>query len=377
MHLGLIGNPENRRVAMFCEAARSLGVTVECLSWLEVLHHFRHRTDGGDTLLKRKISVFDQVRLEALGENEKVEQLVLEAGGTYSETLRHAQIGMMDQYYKGLCRILRWLASSGGDFQNHPNAICETFDKWESALRFESANLSRPKTLLAPQTWCGFNEFRQHFGQRHGRLFLKPRFSSSASGICAYRWQGQQQQLIAPIEIERSGGKLRLFNTLKVRSYTHLRDIQAILSRLLPQQMIAEQWIPKLSLNSRRCDLRIVVIDGTARHLVVRKSSSPMTNLHLGNERGALEELEEKIGVNRVDTCRDLATAAFGCFDGLTYAGVDIMLDSRRQPYVCEINSFGDLLPGISHLGQSTYEATLECVKKRFISSRDQVQLEV
>src|SRR5690606_20216253 len=105
---------------------------------------------------------------------------------------------------------------------------------------------------------------------------------------CAFQWGGVRMQLTAPIEIERKGAELRLFNSLRIKTFTKREDVTAILERLLPDGMLAEDWLPKARLADLDFDLRVLVIAGEARHIVVRQSRHPMTNLHLGNQRGEL-----------------------------------------------------------------------------------------
>ena len=229
------------------------------------------------------------------------------------------------------------------------------FDKWQAHARFTRAGLPRPVTELAP---TDASVFLAHCRSAPGgRLFLKPRYGSSASGCSAIRWQGNRIELNAPIEIERkANGRVRLFNTLRVRRYIDLGEIGTILERLLPQGMIQERWLPKATLPGGSVDLRILVVAGEARHRVLRQSRSPMTNLHLGNRRADTMELERVFPGALARACQ-LAVDAAACFPDSLYAGVDILLDTRGRVYVCEINAFGDLLPGLSDRGQTTFEA--------------------
>src|SRR5262249_31998569 len=157
---------------------------------------------------------------------------------------------------------------------------------------------------------------------QNGRLFLKPLHGSSASGVCALRWTPQRQQLVAPLKIESRNGRTILVNSLEVRTYTTLADIELILGLLLPQGMISEQWIPKLTLPGGAVDLRVLVIAGEARHWVIRQSRHPMTNLHLGNQRGDEAALREAIGSTNLEAAFRLAQDAAACFPDSLYAGV-------------------------------------------------------
>ncbi|MFN8607999.1 MAG: STM4014 family protein [Vulcanimicrobiota bacterium] len=323
---GILGNPENRRVQEYLSVARRLGRQPRCFSWRQWLRN------PGPLPVER-------LRIESPGEDAEVASLLIEAGGgPPGVRLEHGEIGYLAEYHQGFCRALEFL---GQPCQNPAAEIAVMFDKWACHQRFERAGLARPASCLASDGL---------FQAPQGRLFLKPLHGSSASGVCALRWNGSRRQLIAPIQL--AGGKF--YNSLRVRSYHEAGEIQRILDYLLPQGMIAERWIPKLSLAGGSTDLRVLVVAGEARHRVVRQSHSPMTNLHLGNRRGLEQELGEFL-----EPALGLAERAAACFPGCLYAGVDVLLDLKGRPLIGEINAFGDLLPNLRHRGECPYEAIL------------------
>jgi len=368
LRLCIIGNEENRRVRDFQAAAMELGLPKPpCVSWLTII-------DGDNSTLSRLATQFDLIRLESPGENEEVHRRLVSLGSGSDAVTLHGELAHLEAWHLGFSKLLDDVAMLPLSFQNSPANVLAMFDKWRSHLRFQTANLGRPKTELVPTDPSLFREFRQRFesragghqGRSSGRVFLKPRYSSSASGICAYRWFGDQEQLIAPIEIDRSTVRPKLFNSLRIRKFTDLADINLILDRLLPEGMICEQWIGKARLPDGAFDLRILVIDGVARHLVVRQSSHPMTNLHLGNRRGSIDEVVSAFGESTIEAARQTAVNAASCFQDSLYVGVDVIIDQRGRCFVCEANAFGDLLPGLRHDGETTYEAILRASLKRF-----------
>jgi len=323
--LVLIGNPENRRIQDYLATLQRLGQPEPlCYAYEDLLAHPRPVAAG-------------RLRIDSPGENTRVAQLLIEKGGGPPEVqLEHGEIAYLREYHRGYCRFLETITAP---CLNSPAEIAVMFDKWESHQRFQQAGLPRPSSELATP---------EVLKSRSGRLFLKPLHGSSASGVCAVRWTPARRQLIAPLSLQ--GGKL--FNTLRVRTYTDSLDIDFILNQLIPQGMIAEEWIPKLSLPGGYSDLRVLVVAGRARHRVLRQSFSPMTNLHLGNRRGDPDQVD-------LEPALELAEKAAACFPDALYAGVDILLDSRGRPLVGEINAFGDLLPNLSHQGESAYEAII------------------
>ncbi len=287
----------------------------------------------------------DFLRLDSPGENATLAHQLIRLGGASQQAqIQHGQVAYLKEFHMGYCQLLENIQSWQIPCFNAPAEIAQMFDKWRCHQLFQEASLARPRSRLAPL------EYRQWRAQLapQGRLFLKPLHGSSASGVCALRWTPQRVQMQSPLRVQ-SG---LLFNSLKVQVYSSWTQVQTILEQLLPQAMIEEEWIPKLTLPQGAVDLRILVIGGQARHLVVRQSLSPMTNLHLGNLRGQPEEIQAHL-----PAARQLAQQAAACFPHCHYAGVDILLDPKGRPYIAEINAFGDLLPGLTHQGEEAYTA--------------------
>jgi glutathione synthase/RimK-type ligase-like ATP-grasp enzyme len=345
--LGLIGNPENRRIRDFQSAVEALGLPrPPCLAYAELL-------SNPEALDRFEV---DLLRIDSPGEDESVARaLIARGGGPCDSDQEFGEISFLREYYRGLCGVLELIEQRGISCLNAPREIATMFDKWKCHQHFMQHDVPRPPAELAPADFAQFHASMRSNGC--GRRFLKPLHGSSASGVCALRWTPQRQQLIAPFRIQSRGGEPILINSLKVRTYSSLADIELILTLLLPQGMICEEWIPKLTLPGGAVDLRVLVIGGEARHWVVRQSRHPMTNLHLGNQRGDEAVLESCIGLSKLEAAFRLAEQAAACFPDSLYAGVDILLDAQHRALVGEINAFGDLLPRLLHRGESAYTA--------------------
>lgn len=361
----VIGNPENRRVLDYQSAAHESGHPVPtCIAWRDLLEN--------PALSIQQLNKFKSVRIDSFGEDPHVLAGILQLArhGNCARPIAVPAFGeilSLDHQFAGFRKLLNKIENEVQNvvFQNSPAAIKLMFDKWESHQLLNASGICRVETQLVPLQFDHFTAFRVQMARQcgmpanSGRLFLKPRYASSASGVCAYRWSGDREQIIAPIELVQTDNNLQLFNSLKIRTYTRASDIIAILGHLIPQGMIAERWVRKARLDDGQFDLRIVVINGTARHTVVRQSHWPMTNLHLGNRRASLDQALKQIGEERFEQCRQLAELATQRFGHVLYAGVDIIVPNRGQPLVCEVNAFGDLLPGIQHNGETVYQAIL------------------
>jgi len=354
--LGLIGNPENRRIRDFQAAANALGyATPPCLSYEELLR-------DPESLARFDVEL---IRIDSPGENQAVAKaLIQRGGGPGNAELTFGEIGFLKEYHCGFCGVLDIIEQRGIPCINPPCDIAVMFDKWKCHQRFVKHDVPRPVSELAP---ADVPSLREHMrARRSGRVFLKPLHGSSASGVCALRWTAQHQQLIAPLRIQTAREQAILVNSLDVRTYTTMADIELILGLLLPHGMIMEQWIPKLTLPEGAVDLRVLVIGGEARHWVVRQSRHPMTNLHLGNQRGDEAALLEHIGTANLEAAFRVAEKAAACFPDSLYAGVDVLIDSRHRALVGEINAFGDLLPRLTHRGESAYSAIAKACHTRF-----------
>jgi hypothetical protein len=176
----------------------------------------------------------------------------------------------------------------------------------------------------------------------------------------AYQTDGRRHQAATTVEAARRDGELRLYNSRRIRVYRDWREIAELIDALCRHRVHVEQWLPKAGFDNRTFDLRVVVIAGRACHTVARLSQSPMTNLHLLNERGDEDAVRERVGRAAWDAAMRNCELAMECFPGSLYAGVDLLFtpDYRRQ-VVIEVNAFGDLLPGVFWQGLETYAAEL------------------
>src|SRR6266496_4852224 len=189
--LGLIGNPENRRIADFQRAVEELGAPrPACLSYAELL------SDSGS------LARFDAdlLRIDSPGENESVAKaLITRGGGPAHPALAFGEINFLREYHRGFWGVLEEIEQRGIPCLNAPRDIKVMFDKWACHQRFLEQGVARPPAELAPDDFPTL--VQQMRAQGSGRLFLKPLHGSSASGVCALRWTPQHQQLIAPLRI--------------------------------------------------------------------------------------------------------------------------------------------------------------------------------
>ncbi|WP_197455247.1 STM4014 family protein [Stieleria neptunia] len=351
----ILGDSSSKRFSDYSAAAVRCGMQPpRCVEWLDLI--------GRGCQALNCIPAGSRLRIDSFGQRDDVLAALIRHGGGNAFP-KPGEIQSLDRQYSGLCRVLEDLSHWSTQrteisLDQNPMDIAVMFDKWATHRRLLP---DRPQTRLLPTEKISFGESLRRFAKQvGGRVFVKPRYASSASGVCCYRISKGRQQLIAPIEIVRDAGGIGLFNSLRVRSFTSPSDIEDIFAVLVPQGMIAEAAVNKARVEGDRFDLRVVVINGRAEHLVVRQSASPITNLHLGNRRGSLQAVTDAVGSSRVERCRRLALHAASCFPETLYCGVDILLPRSGDPLVCEVNAFGDFLPNLVAGGKTVYEAILQ-----------------
>src|SRR5688572_29156587 len=127
--LGLIGNPENRRIVDFQNCCQALGWERPlCLSYEEILRA-PESLDGFDV---------DLLRIDSPGKNECVAQGLIELGdGPANVELEIGEIGFAREHYRGFCKVLEWIEARGLPCLNAPADIRVMFDKWESHKVFK------------------------------------------------------------------------------------------------------------------------------------------------------------------------------------------------------------------------------------------------
>ena len=364
---GLLAVLGNRRAAYFHAATHNADLPEPAvLDWAELV---------ADPERLRSLQHCDLVRVDAAGEDPRVTQRFIELGDYEGPSVEASEFRATDAVFRGMTKLFgqiedtpRWTVS--------PASILAMCDKWETHKRLLPLPIQRPPTELLTTEMVERHTVSSLLPSLGlgDRLFVKPRYGSSASGVCALWRHANGYRLIGPIEIgeyDTQLGRPRLHNTLRIRQYTDPADVELILHAVVATDSVVEAWLPKASLAARGFDLRIVVIGGHARHVVIRMSRHPMTNLHLGSDRGDLEAFRRRYGDAPLEAAKRTAEQAASAFPDALVLGVDVLLNKELTPYVLEVNAFGDLLPRVTSQGQSTYEAVVEAMIDHVGSTRE------
>ena len=361
----LVANPANRRAAYFQAALARAGLpAATVVPWLELVR------GSGD--LTAHVFADSVVRFDSPGEDDEVERALIALGADASDpegddgmSARVAARAALDlprdhgrilhprQWYLGFAEALRRCGGALAAAPPHllinaPEDIAVMFDKRACHARLSARDVPVPTAIVGPRV-RGWEDLRARMADAGlRRVFVKLACGSSASGVVALDTGARGVVAHTTVElVQADDSPPRLYNALRVRRYTDERQLATIIDALCREGAHVESWLPKAGLAGRTLDLRVVVFDARARQVVVRTSEGPLTNLHLGNQRGDPEAVRARLGEQPWLAALGAAEAALRAFPRTRYAGVDLLIGSDwKRHAVLEVNAFGDFVHG-------------------------------
>jgi glutathione synthase/RimK-type ligase-like ATP-grasp enzyme len=361
-----ISNRESRRGQLFQQAVEECGLPpAQLVAYADLFAQQIElgSFDDSDTIF----------RFDAPERSFEVDRQLIAAGAELEPTGQHQKISASEavllptelgriwyqrQWYLGWRdRLQAWTANLQGRILNHPEDIAVMFDKVQCQQVLATAEIPVPPGLVPGQSVESYDHLVALMdGQNISRVFVKLAHGSSASGVVAYERREGMERAITTVERVVEQGELKFYNSRRIRQYRKSTEIADIINFLAAELVQVEAWLPKARIEGREFDVRVVVIGGKACHTVIRLGSSPLTNLHLGNDRREISDLPP--GLTTENWQKMLATCerAAACFPRSFYCGVDLLIALNLQDhYVLEMNAFGDLLQGITYEGLDTY----------------------
>jgi glutathione synthase/RimK-type ligase-like ATP-grasp enzyme len=379
---GLFCNPESRRAEGFAIAVgRALRQPLKYVPWQWVLEgsSWKNQLEDAPRFL----------RLESPDRNWKVEQQLLlrgaaledeEAGRAWRRLASNdvaslpndpGRVLPMRQWFLGWRQTLEeigtWATKRG--FATRwlcpPEDVLCMFDKLACHRKLESAGIAVPPVLGLPRSFDELWELMKCSGRK--RVFLKPCHGSSASGIVALEASRSEIQAFSTLELVDETTGVRLYNRRRIRLWRGAAEVRRLVDAACAERCLAQVWIPKAGMFGSPCDLRIVVIGGRARHIMLRLGRGPMTNSQLLGGKGEVEALRRRMGeeswLRMLGACEQVMTR---CFPRSLYAGLDVLIEPDfRTARILEVNAFGDLLPRVLHDGRETYQWEVEEALRR------------
>lgn len=366
-----IGNPSSVRIAAFQAALERAGQPIsEVVSYLDLIQD--------RVALERTMHEGVLLRIESPGQEFEVERQLIALGACVEDepgasridfegALRlpfdKGRIWFPRQWFLGFREFLRGIDAQRAAWPEHialnpPSEIEVMFDKPRCHRLLVKLGVSCPASLGAVRS---YDELRQRMRAAGiSRVFVKLAHGSSASGVVALATGPSHIVAFTTTEVVHEVGEVRLYNSRSIRRVEDEREVAVLVDTLAREGVQVERWIPKAGIDGFVFDLRVVVIGGKARHVVVRSGRGPMTNLHLGNRRDDPSKLRAVMPEVEWDAAMDEAQLASSAFPNSLHAGIDLLIaPGYRRRAVLEVNAFGDLLHGVSDRGLSTHDAEI------------------
>ncbi|MGH8080733.1 MAG: STM4014 family protein [Lysobacter sp.] len=350
----MIGPRGSRRIQGLQRALRERG-----LAAAEELHYERWLDDPA--LISEAVTRRPQalLKIESPGEAPALHAALIERGwrrlgepGPRPRPLEHGELAYQHFWYAGFRQLLDTLPAQA-NYLNPPDDIACMSDKLACQQRLQ-ANAVAIAPLLGRID--GYAQLRESMREHAcAQVFVKARYGSSGAGVLAYRRDSRgREALYGSAELVDSGGVTRIFNSLRQRRYTDAAQIARLVDAVAAQEAYAERWIakPRAPDGYGHYDIRAIALDGRARHRVARISRGPLTNLHLGNRRSALDDWLDDSAMRALESATADAASAFA---RSRMIGFDLILRDGRA-WVLEANAFGDLLLNLPWQGRGTYD---------------------
>lgn len=353
----LIANPGTKRCETYREELvafwkdRGHTVDLEIVPWADIIPR-----DGNLDALQ----AFDRaavVRLESPGKDSQVTRLMLEAGardnpaephrGWRSLELPKGLLVRPGLLYRGFRRVLVGLRKAF-DARLHlkptacPLAIAEMFDKSATAVKLHNAGVPVPDMMGQPIDMPAVvHDLTLSYDWP--TAYIKLNTGSSATGIVVLHPNAPERPAFGITTLAELDGNF--YNSRLVRRVSG-DGLERAVQFVLDEGAIIQRGIPMAQIDGQNFDVRVVCIHGKPSATIFRLSSNPMTNLHLGGQRGDFDRCRAAIPtrewLDALDHCSDAAV----CFDS-AIAGVDLLFErGYRRHFILEVNAFGDFFPG-------------------------------
>ena len=329
--IGVVAHPRGRRWLGFSDAARRLGLEPSCLGWVDALR--AGRIDPEAT------SAVDLVRIDSPSEDADVDALLC------GRTREPGEVLGAEAWTSGMLAVARTLGDAASRTTPHPRDLRDLMDKARCHARLGRAGVPVAPALPAGVAgWAALRAATRDAGWT--RVFVKPTFGSSGSGVLALAMFGSRVRATGHLDVIPMPEGVRLYNRLRPVVFDDEAVVAAVVDALAPEGLHVERWTPKVVTAGGAVDLRVVCVAGRATHVAARVGNGPVTNLHAGGRRLDLDAARDAMGAG-FDEAVTAAERAAACFPRSLQLGVDVgVLADRRTAVVFEANAFGDLLPG-------------------------------
>jgi hypothetical protein len=359
----VVGNPEHRRVTMFQDALAAQQLpAAHVIAWCDLVE------PGAPARLLADVPDGAILRIDSMGENDGVERAILNRGEAAAvaeggcttisartlakQPYELGRIVCPRQAHLGFLAVLAEIEAAlrpSWRVTQPVQAIRDLFDKRVTSKQWAAAGIAVPDAIYDVRHP---DDLRARMIERGWpSVYVKVASSSSASCLAVFTHDKNGEHAMTTVE---DTGRAR-YNTRKIQRVTQKRAIDRLLGFLLGEGAQVERSIPKAKHDNKIFDLRVLTIDGVAAFVVMRMSPHPITNLHLGGQRGDVGELRARVAPAAWEaamaTCVRVQRES-----GAFHVGVDLMFEPDLTAHrVIEGNAFGDLLPNLERDGLDVY----------------------
>jgi glutathione synthase/RimK-type ligase-like ATP-grasp enzyme len=361
VRFAILGIPEHRRVTMFQAALAAQGLpAATVIPWLALAE------PGAPAALLGELPADTIVRIDSMGESDEVERALIRRGERAARAegspaiaakalakipCELGRITYPRQQHLGFLAVLDEIdAAIGARRVVQPvAAIRELFDKRVTSAKWAAMGIPVPEFLPDVRDP---DDLRARMREADwASVFVKVASSSSASCLAIFTHRDRAEHAITTVE---DTGEAR-YNTRRLQRLTRRKDLDRLLGFLLAEGAQVERAVPKAKDGANYFDLRVLVIDGVPAFTVMRMSPHPITNLHLGGQRGDVEALRARVTPAAWEAAMASAIAAQRA-SGAFHVGVDLMFEPGLSTHrLIEGNAFGDLLPNLERDGLDVY----------------------
>lgn len=307
------------------------------------------------------------LRLESPGRDDDVTRQLLHAGdpagGWLDADLPKGRLVRPALLHRGFGRVLEGLKRSLAVRPQlipsaDPRHVAAMFDKSATAARLEAEGIPVPPSLPPPATVSELLDALR--ARRWPTAYVKLNTGSSATGIVVVHALDDEPWAVT--SMAQLGG--HFYNTRRLRRVRG-RALESALEFVLREGAVVQQGVPMAQIDGQNFDLRIVIIRGRPAFSIFRLSPNPMTNLHLGGQRGEWARCRAAVPTRAWLDALDDCVAAAGCFDTIV-AGIDVVFERGFfRHHVLEVNAFGDFFPGWKdERGRTVHEVEIEGTAK-------------
>ena len=312
----LIGETNSKRTEFFLKAAEKFGTEVKFYAWSEWKNC---DIEGG--VVKIDPPSFKEYNILSLSEK-------------------------IQEYGENLYKLEQISKQKEVQFLNLPSDILRLLDKSACKKTLKEHNI--PATdIVTNNIENYFNLKKMMIEKKIKSIFLKPVYGSGAAGIIALSINPVNEKAVAYTAAVLEGDIL--FQRKHIRKITDEKEIEELVNAITTLNTIMERWYPKASFRGQPFDFRVIWQFGHIEYIVARKSSTPITNLHLNNGAVILDDILESReswnNANLLNEIEQLCKNAMVLYPNINSAGLDVMLDKKTgKPRIIEINGQGDLL---------------------------------